>query len=193
MGKLLQLCFFGFVTLTGQSILAEIIGVFESADNIKVEQEKEIIIISDVSTANRQRVKELKNNGFACEKVTQWYKCYKFNKVNELPSELDINIPDLDIVFKPITAIKNKREGESVTTFVADQEVLISGILYKGVRYIIHSNLVKAKVGIDSHSLQPMHFIFKDKQLGQIKTIRWHKSDTDWKQYIIRFLFKRIN
>lgn len=97
------------------------------------------------SAQGKERLAELREEGYSCSPKLQFYQCTLSLEPESLKDVF--NPKAQDVVFGPIKALNTKYQGEGFLQYEADQTVMINGISFNKATYYELKEFVKVAVG----------------------------------------------
>ncbi len=126
------------------------------------------------SSAGKERVEELRNDGYSCAAKLQFLQCSK-----NLPPEsvAAVYTPQIkQVSFGAITALNTLYSGDSLLQYEADQSVKINGVTFSKAMYYEFKDFVKVAAGDSTQGTYYSFVVTKDSlELVEQKDIRESK------------------
>ncbi len=127
------------------------------------------------SIAGKERIEELRQEGYSCTSKLQFVQCTLSTDPEELKN---IYTPKVkDVVFGPLISLNTQYEGESLVQYEADQNVTVNGHSYSKATYYEFKNFVKISVG-NADQGNYFSFVVGKNSIASIELV--NKTESKW-------------
>lgn len=145
------------------------------------------------SAAGQARVVELRNDGYVCQPKMQFIQCKKvFPAQASLPDALaHLTSPVQSANFGTVQAMSLISQGDTVAIYEAAQITDVDGQSFSVVKYIEHSDQVKASVGDPSVPSAYYSFLIYPESVAVLSTMTVTDSKWVFQSYDVTFFLQK--
>lgn len=131
-------------------------GIYDFAGAPQILQSFQIEVVRLYRDQDRERLAELKGQGFTCDYVdSKTARCKRFEKVTELPPSLKNRLlaryQNIQVIFGELEGEPEVlHKGESYTEYLVTQEMSVGSAKWENYRYFESDDLHKVQTGTES-------------------------------------------